>query len=128
MVKIVEDSPTIFGLDVISKDTPVKIVEGPLDSLFLTNSIACAGTAFGKITPGDNDIIIIDNQPHNVEVCNILLKHIRNGIKVVIWPESIEAKDINEMVIAGVNVEDVISNNTFQNLEAELKYTAWRKC
>ena len=128
MVKIVEDAPTIFGLDVISKDKPVKIVEGPLDSLFLTNSIACAGTAFNKITPGDNDIIIIDNQPHNVEVCNILLKHIRNGTSVVIWPESLEPKDINEMVLAGVNVEEVISNNTFRNLEAELKYTTWRKC
>ena len=76
MVKIVDDAPTIFGLDRISKEKPVKIVEGPLDSLFLDNSIACAGTSFSKIIPGDNDIIVIDNQPKNKEVCDILHKHI----------------------------------------------------
>jgi len=35
------------------------------------------------------------------------------------------------MVLAGVlpvNVEDIISNNVFQNLEAELKFINWRKC
>ena len=128
MVKIVDDAPTIFGLDVISKEKPVKIVEGPLDSLFLDNSIACAGTAFNKIIPGDNDIIIIDNQPKNKEVCDILHKHISQGHKVVIWPDNVEQKDINEMVLANLDVEDLISNNVFQSLEAELKFSNWRKC
>ena len=128
MVKIVDDAPTIFGLDCISKEKPVKIVEGPLDSLFLDNSIACAGTAFNKIIPGDNDIIIIDNQPKNKEVCDILHKHISKGHKVVIWPDSIIQKDINDMVLANLDVEDLISNNVFQGLEAELKFRNWRKC
>ena len=128
MVKIVEDAPTIFGLDCISKDKPVKIVEGPLDSLFLDNSIACAGTAFNKIIPGENDIIVIDNQPKNKEVCDVLHKHISKGHKVVIWPDNIEQKDINDMVMANLDVEEIINYNTFQNLEAELKYTNWRKC
>ena len=26
------------------------------------------------------------------------------------------------------DVEEIINYNTFQNLEAELKYTSWRKC
>ena len=49
MVKINEEFPTIFGLDVIHKEHPVKIVEGPLDSLFLDNCLAAAGSAFNKI-------------------------------------------------------------------------------
>ena len=131
MVKINEDAPTIFGLDCISNDTPVKIVEGPLDSLFLDNAIACAGTSFSKIDtlnlPQDR-IIIVDNQPKNTEVCNIVHKLIKSGERVVIWPDEILEKDINDMVLNGVAVEEIISNNVFHNLEAELRFTNWRKC
>ena len=130
LVKINEDYPTVFGLDCISKSKPVKIVEGPLDSLFLDNCIACAGTSFNKIeTLGlpEDSIIIIDNQPKNKEVCNILERYIKAGRRVVIWPDDLP-KDINDMALAGANVEDLISNNVFQNLEAELKFINWRKC
>ncbi len=58
----------------------------------------------------------------------ILHKHISKGHKVVIWPDNIEQKDINDMVMANLDVEEIINYNTFQNLEAELKYTNWRKC
>jgi len=134
MVKINEDSPTVFGLDCISKRKPVKIVEGPLDSLFLDNCIACAGTSFNKIEAlnlPEDSIIVVDNQPKNKEVCNIIHKYIKAGKRVVIWPDNILEKDINEMVLAGVlpvNMEDIISNNAFQDLEAELKFVNWRKC
>lgn len=134
MVKINEDSPTVFGLDCISKSKPVKIVEGPLDSLFLDNCIACAGTSFNKIEAlnlPEDSIIVVDNQPKNKEVCNIIYKYIKAGKRVVIWPDNILEKDINEMVLAGVlpvNMEDIISNNVFQDLEAELKFVNWRKC
>ena len=134
LVKINEDSPTVFGLDCISKTKPVKIVEGPLDSLFLDNCIACAGTSFNKIETlnlPEDSIIVVDNQPKNLEVCNIINRYIKAGRRVVIWPDNILEKDINEMVLAGVqpvNMEDIISNNVFQNLEAELKFINWRKC
>jgi hypothetical protein len=134
MVKINEDSPTVFGLDCISKRKPVKIVEGPLDSLFLDNCIACAGTSFNKIEAlnlPEDSIIVVDNQPKNKEVCNIINKYIKAGKRVVIWPDNILEKDINEMVLAGVlpvNMEDIISNNVFRDLEAELKFVNWRKC
>jgi hypothetical protein len=130
MVKINEESPTIFGLDVIHKEHPVKIVEGPLDSLFLDNCLACAGSAFGKIKDLgiEEPIVIVDNEPRNEQLCNILHNNIKEGHKVVIWPDSIKEKDINEMVLANLDVEDLISNNVFQNLEAELKFRNWRKC
>ena len=54
--------------------------------------------------------------------------NIKEGHKVVIWPDSIKQKDINDMVLANLDVEDLISNNVFQNLEAELKFRNWRKC
>ena len=102
-----------------------------MDSLFLDNSIACAGTSFNKIESLDlpeDRIIIVDNQPKNKEVCNVIHKLIHSGERVVIWPEHIMEKDINDMIVNGVNVEDIISNNVFHKLEAELRFTQWRKC
>ena len=130
MVKINENSPTVFGLDCISNDTPVKIVEGPLDSLFIDNCIAAAGASFNKINSlGLNDpIIIVDNEPRNDVICKILHNNIKAGYKVVIWPDTVTEKDINDMVIANLDVEEIINYNTFQNLEAELKFRTWRKC
>ena len=32
------------------------------------------------------------------------------------------------MVIGNLDVEEIINYNTFQNLEAELKFRTWRKC
>ena len=130
MVKINEDAPTIFGLDCISKETPVKIVEGPLDSLFLDNCIAAAGSSFNKIKDLglDNPIIIVDNEPRNEAICKVLHKNIQDGHRVVIWPDNIKEKDINDMVTANLDVQEIINYNTFQNLEAELKFRTWRKC
>jgi len=129
MVKINEDAPTIFGLDRISKETPVKIVEGPLDSLFLDNCIAAAGSSFNKIKDLglDNPVIIVDNEPRNEAICKVLHKNIQEGHRVVIWPDSVTEKDINDMVIANLDVQEIINYNTFQNLEAELKFRTWRK-
>ena len=129
MVKIVEDSPTVFGLDLISKDKPVRIVEGPLDSLFLDNCLAAAGSSFNKIKELglEDPIVIVDNEPRNEQICKILHNNIKEGHKVVIWPD-IKQKDINDMVLANLDVEELISSNTFENLEAELKFTNWRKC
>ena len=70
----------------------------------------------------------MDNQPKNKEVCNIIHNLIKAGEKVVIWPEDIEQKDINDMILADVDVENLISNNVFHKLEAELRFTNWRKC
>ena len=130
MVKINEDAPTIFGLDCISKETPVKIVEGPLDSLFLDNCIAAAGSSFNKIKDLglDNPIIIVDNEPRNEAICKVLHKNIQEGHRVVIWPDNVTEKDSNDMVMANLDVQEIINYNTFQNLEAELKFRTWRKC
>ena len=129
MVKINEESPTIFGLDVIHKEHPVKIVEGPLDSLFLDNCLACAGSAFGKIKDLgiEEPIVIVDNEPRNEQICKILHNNIKEGHKVVIWPDSMTQKEINDMVLATLDVEDVIINNEIKDLEGELKLRKERK-
>ncbi len=133
-IKVDEDAPSIFGLDQVDPKKEVLVVEGPLDSLFLDNSIACAGTAFGKIDqlPIEKEkiTIIFDNQPKNRDVGKLMNKYIDMGYKMVIWPDSVPGKDINEMIENGLTsdeIHSIINHNTFQGLAAKAKYAMWRK-
>jgi hypothetical protein len=131
-VKIKEDELLAFGLDKLDKEKTIFVVEGPIDSLFLPNCIAVAGTAFTKLDtlnlPKDKVVAILDNQPRNKDVCKILNKMIDSQYKVVIWPQSLDQKDINEMILAGKNPADIIKKHTFQGLEAKIKFTEWKRC
>jgi len=127
-VMIDDDAPKIYGLDEVQKNQIVYITEGPFDSTFIRNSIALCG-ADGDVDKWDicNRVWIYDNEPRNGEINNRIEKCISNGEKVVIWPSSIKEKDINDMIIAGLNVQSVIESNTYSGLEAKLKFTTWKK-
>jgi len=131
-LKIDEDAPTIFGLDDIDKTRNVKVVEGPIDSLFLDNAIAASGSAFNRVDElGLKDYtIIFDNQPRNKEITKLMYKYISAGQKICIWPETLEEKDINDMVMSGLTVTEIhniIEQNTYSGLRAEFKFNTWRK-
>ena len=127
-VMVDDDAPKIYGLDEVQKNETVYITEGPFDSTFIRNSIALCG-ADGDVGKWGicNRVWIYDNEPRNGEIHNRIEKCISNGEKVVIWPSSIKEKDINDMVIAGLNVQSVIESNTYSGLEAKLKFTTWKK-
>jgi len=131
-VKVKDNVPLLFGVDTVNKSKPIYVVEGPIDSLFLDNAIAIGGTSFGKLdqTGFDKDklIVVFDNQPRNKEVCKLIDKNIELGYNVVLWPQTIIEKDINEMVIAGHNVKKIIKDNTFNGLTAKMKFIGWKRC
>lgn len=112
---------------------PVCVVEGPLDSMFLTNSIATAGgdlISAVKDFNKENLIIVYDNEPRSKDTKKKLDKAIYYGYNVVIWPENLEHKDINDMVIAGMSsefIEHVIKQNTYRDLAAKLALQKWSK-
>jgi hypothetical protein len=130
-VKIKENTSLIYGLDRCDKTQDIFVLEGPIDSLFLDNSIAMSGTSVGKLSsstlPKDKLVVIFDNQPRNKEVCGIINKTIDQGYRVVIWPQTILEKDVNEMVLAGKNVRKIIKDNIFSNLEAKAKFISWTR-
>ena len=132
LVKVKEQSPTVFGLEQVVEDNLITVVEGPIDSLFLENCIACSGTSFNKIDELGFDIdnvrIIFDNQPKSREVCKLMSKYVDRNYNVVIWPESVTQKDINDMVREGLDVQDIVNNNTYNGLSAKFKFTKWKKC
>ena len=127
-VMLDDDAPKIYGLDKIQREKTVYITEGPFDSTFIPNSIALCG-ADGDVNKwGINDCVwIYDNEPRNAEIHSRISHLIDKGDKVVIWPSSITEKDINMMILSGLNVQSVIESNTYSGLEAKLKFTTWRK-
>ena len=123
-----EDQPKIFGLDRVNTDEPIYIVEGPFDSIFIKNSVAMAGSDVDIRTFGwSNHIWIFDNEPRNREIVARISKVIDRGDKVVIWPKNIQQKDINDMHLAGHDVQTLVQSNVYQGLQATLKFNDWKK-
>ena len=125
-----EDKPKIFGLDTVDKTKRHYVVEGPIDSLFLPNCIAMAGSDMPFSELNKHSVVIYDNQPRNKEVIKKIEKAIEKKLSVVIWPENIKAKDINDMILDGMSQEEilkVVEENTYNYLQAELKLLEWKK-
>jgi len=130
-IKLDEDADKIYGLDRVDKSKQIYVVEGPIDSMFLNNCIAVAGADFSKQLPIDGEVtIIFDNEPRNKEICNQIEKTISQGRKIVIWPDTMKEKDINDMILAGYSkkeIQQIITDNTFQTASASLRFVEWRK-
>jgi hypothetical protein len=136
-IKLDEDADKIYGLDKVTHDKPVLVVEGPIDSMFLDNCIAVAGADFskplsigGRLMLNGELTVIFDNEPRNKEICKQIEKTINQGRNIVIWPDSMRHKDINDMIIAGYTkeqVQQIITDNTFQTASASLRFAEWRK-
>ena len=127
-VMLNDDAPKIYGLDNIRKDAPVYITEGPFDSTFIRNSIAMCGADANVDRWGiSNPVWIYDNEPRNIEIVRRIGNTIDSGDSIVIWPNNIDDKDINDMVMSGLDVQSVIESNTYSGLEAKLKFTTWKK-
>jgi|TARA_B100001094_G_scaffold329596_1_gene392684 hypothetical protein len=123
-----DDAPKIYGLDNVRRDTPVFVTEGPFDSTFIRNAIAMCGADADVDRWGiSNPVWIYDNEPRNREILSRIERTINSGAKVVIWPDNIDDKDINDMVMSGLNVQSVIESNIYSGLEAKLKFTTWKK-
>lgn len=123
-----EDRPKIFGLDTIDYGKKIYITEGPLDSLLLRNSVAMAGADISLHGILGNDIVFIyDNEPRNKQITSRIEKHISKGESVVIWPNNIKEKDINDMFLGGHCVQNMVESNTYKGLSAKLKFNEWKK-
>ena len=127
-VMINDDAPKIYGLDTIRKSSPVFITEGPFDSTFIRNSIAMCGAdgdvgKWGVSTP----VWVYDNEPRSREITSRISNTIARGDSVVIWPNNVKEKDINDMVLAGHDVQTIVESNIYKGLEATLKFTTWKR-
>lgn len=132
-IKTHEDNHKFFGLDRIDQDKMIYVVEGPIDSMFLDNAVATADSNLESITSiydKSKITLVFDNEPRNREIIKKIDEAIEKHYNVVIWPEMIESKDINDMVLEGFSpdeIQDIISKNTFVNLRAKAEFVNWKK-
>ena len=132
-VKLHDDNSKVFGLDRINQEETIYVVEGPIDSMFLENAVATADSnlsSISKLFDKNKVVLVYDNEPRNVDICKQIDKCIEEHYNVVIWPEYIEEKDINDMILTGFSpdeIQEIISNNTFVNLRAKMEFVNWKK-
>ena len=76
---------------------------------------------------GDDVVYVYDNEPRNKQITDRIERHISDGHQIVIWPSNIEQKDINDMVLAGIPIQNLIESNVYSGLQAKLKFNNWYK-
>ena len=130
-VRIDDNAPLIYNLNKIDRTKTVYVTEGPFDSMFLDNSVAVGSSdlnAVSKVLDRNNVVLVFDNQPRNKQLIDTMVSAASDQYKVVVWPSSVQQKDINEMIINGVdNVKEIIDNNTVHGLALSVRINQWKK-
>ena len=132
-IKITENECKLFGLEKMDESKPVYVVEGPIDSLFLDNAIAMAGSDLSSSCNLNNEtefVIVMDNENRNKEIVKKIEAFIKKGYSVCIWDERIRQKDINDMILSGMSSEelhDSIKSRTFKGLQATVALNKWKR-
>ena len=131
-IKLDENKQKVYGLDKVNFQKPIYITEGPIDSLFIDNCLAAGGADLflkNKI-PNEQITYIFDNEPRNGEIVKRMYDVIEKDFNIVIWPDHMQLKDVNDMILSGLTIseiKDIISKNTFSKLEALTKLNYWKK-
>jgi len=123
-----------FGMNNISSNR-IFVFEGPIDAMFIENSVATLGMGNWKKVPeilkNKELVFVMDNEPRNKEVIETMLQISNNNGMICVWPENIKYKDINDMILNGYDsnkIKNIIDKNVYQGAEAIFKILNWRKC
>jgi len=133
-MRFLDDVPLIYNIKNVDTSKTIYVTEGPIDSLFLPNSIAVGGSDFKKIDNKlqDKATLIYDNEPRNREILKKLEEVIELGWTVCVWNDAKVngLKDINDMINSGISPEeivDIIDRNSFSGLSAKLKLMEYKR-
>jgi transcription elongation factor Elf1 len=137
---LTDEEPMIFGLNNISLKTPIYVFEGPIDSLFIPNSIACGG---GDISAdlqrlqidARHFVVCYDNEPRSKFTVKKMESAVLRGFSVCVFSDTVE-KDVNEMVKKNINrglsnacftVWTNIKHNTYDGIAASMAISTWKR-
>jgi len=127
--KLDENYPKTFGMERLDRTKTILVVEGPIDSCILPN---CVATADSNLLKFDCDgIYIPDNQYRNESICKVIEKIIDSGKRICLFPPTVHAKDINDMVVdysmSRKDIVGIVAQNTFQGLKAKMRWAELKK-
>jgi hypothetical protein len=120
----------IYGLERLNPAVRNYCLEGPIDSLFLPNAIALAGSMVNYDEMGfdtQNTVFIYDNEPRNTQIVSAMQDVAQRGFRICVFPSSVTEKDLNDMVKVGIDVKNLVDTNTFQGLAAVLAVNNWKR-
>ena len=76
---------------------------------------------------GKEVVFVYDNERRNRDIVKRMEKAIEKGYEIVIWPENLKEKDLNDMFIAGHDVQSLVEFNTYSGLQLQIKLSEWKK-
>ena len=131
-LKADDDVFKIYGLDRLKKDQPFYVMEGPINSMLIPNSIAtCDANLLNASHVEGERIYLADPDYRNKHICGFIEKMIDSGDKVVLLPDQDGRKfDINDLLIDGMSVHEIvllIKKHTYRGLAAKLHFGTLRK-
>lgn len=133
-VKKDPDALKVFGLERIDPSKTVLYMEGPIDSVFIPNSLAIVGGSMSLADAPfkDKRVWVLDNEPRSKETVKRIETLIDAGERVVLWDEcKWHKKDINDMIIkeqaTPEEIHEYINNNIVRGLTAKRRLADWRR-
>jgi hypothetical protein len=129
------DAEKMFGMDEVVLNKTIRVLEGPLDAMFVDNAIATTGgdqhTILQRVgVSKDRAILVYDNEPRNKYTIEKMRKGLEAGWTVCVWPSSVEQSDVNDMVKAGMplsKITSIIDDNAKSGLMGLAALAEWRK-
>ena len=98
--------------------------------MFIDNWIASAGADLILPVETKDVVFVFDNEPRNKQIIDRMYKIIDNGYMIVIWPDNVKEKDINEMIIKGKTKQQIQKNifdNTYSGLSALTQLNIYKR-
>jgi len=127
-----ENAPKFFGLDRLDTNKRAYILEGPIDSMFIPNSIATADSNLirAKKLNIPDMTLVYDNEPRNKDLVRQIREAVKLNFNVCLLPDRILEKDINDQILNGKSSDEIVAlidEFTFSGLRAELEFMKWKK-
>lgn len=144
-VKLNPDYQKVYGLHLLDRtQEKVYVLEGPIDSMFVPNSLAVMDANLTKIEsiidiPKEKLILVFDNEPRSENIVRSVNTAIQKGFSVVIFSEGSNGsfKDINDLVklqnLGTSEVLHLLEKNTYANdttsrkFITQLEFNKWKK-
>jgi hypothetical protein len=98
--------------------------------MFLPNGLAAGGADLTRSLLPDHTVIVYDNEPRKRQTVDKMLRAAHDGFAVCVWPDSMEEKDINEMILQGrtqPTIRQFIDESTFRGRTAIRKINEWKR-
>lgn len=125
----------VYGLDTVDINKKIRAFEGPLDAMFIPNSVATTGGRQDSLLQQagiskDRTIIVYDNEARNIHTIEKMKKGLDSGWTICIWPDDIHESDVNDMIKAGytsTQLTEIIDSNAYSDLMGHAMLSSWRK-